>query len=78
MTGLGFSCTGGKNSPYIWVKTSSGSWDFFDLLLRKAKVVCTPGSGFGSCGEGYIRLSAFNDRGRVEEAMERIGTALRN
>jgi len=76
MTELGFSCTGGKNSPYLWIKTSSDSWDFFDMLLEKARVVCTPGSGFGACGEGYIRLSAFNDREKVKAAMERIRNVL--
>lgn len=68
----GYSCTGGENSPYIWVKTGSDSWEFFDRLLTEAQVVTTPGSGFGRCGEGYIRISAFNDRQRVLQAMERI------
>jgi LL-diaminopimelate aminotransferase len=72
MTGLGFDCTGGDNSPYIWIDAKKKSFDFFDLLLEKAGVVCTPGSGFGSCGEGYIRISAFNSRENVVEAMERI------
>ena len=48
------------------------SWDFFDLLLSQAHVVGTPGSGFGAAGEGYFRLSAFNSRQNVEEALERI------
>jgi LL-diaminopimelate aminotransferase len=72
MSALGYTCTGGDNSPYIWVKTGQDSWDFFDSLLNKAQVVTTPGSGFGRCGNGYIRISAFNDRGKVIEAMERI------
>ena len=72
LTGLGFSCTGGENSPYIWVKTGGDSWEFFDALLEKAQVVTTPGSGFGRCGSGYIRISAFNNREKVIEAMERI------
>ena len=72
MLGLGFACTGGDNSPYIWVDTKRGSWEFFDLLLTKAGVVCTPGAGFGKCGEGYVRISAFNDFENVSEAMERI------
>ncbi|MDY0362511.1 MAG: LL-diaminopimelate aminotransferase [Desulforegulaceae bacterium] len=72
MTDLGFDCTGGDNSPYIWIDAKKKSFDFFDLLLEKAGVVCTPGSGFGSCGEGYIRISAFNSRENVVEAMERI------
>jgi LL-diaminopimelate aminotransferase len=74
MTELGYSCAGGVNSPYIWMNTGGDSWEFFDLLLEKANVVCTPGTGFGTCGEGYIRLSAFNSKERVAEAMERIGS----
>lgn len=72
MTKMGYTCTGGTNSPYIWIKSDKGSWEFFDYLLNEAAVVCTPGAGFGKCGEGYIRISAFNMRERVEEAMERI------
>jgi LL-diaminopimelate aminotransferase len=48
------------------------SWDFFDKLLREAQLVGTPGSGFGTCGEGYFRLSAFNSRAKVEEAAHRF------
>jgi LL-diaminopimelate aminotransferase len=73
---LGYKCNGGDNSPYIWIKTEEDSWGFFDLLLKKANVVCTPGSGFGKCGKGYIRISSFNSREKVEEAVERIKTAL--
>jgi LL-diaminopimelate aminotransferase len=69
---LGFKVFGGKNAPYIWIKTGMRSWDFFDMLLSRAGVVCTPGSGFGTCGEGYVRLSAFNSRTNVEEALRRI------
>lgn len=76
MTDLGFDCTGGENSPYIWVDGRRDSWEFFDLLLSKAGVVCTPGAGFGKCGEGYIRISAFNDFENVEKAMGRIKEAL--
>ena len=76
MTGLRFSCTGGIHSPYIWIKTGTDAWSFFDLILDKAGVVCTPGAGFGSCGEGHIRISAFNSRENVVKAMERIGNAL--
>jgi LL-diaminopimelate aminotransferase len=78
LTDLGYSCTGGINSPYIWVKTETDSWEFFDRLLMEAGVVITPGSGFGKCGEGYIRISAFNERDKVETAMERISIALRS
>lgn len=76
MTEKGYSCTGGENAPYIWVKGKTDSWVFFDKLLSKAGVVCTPGIGFGRCGEGYIRISAFNKRENVEKALVRIGEAL--
>ena len=76
MAGLGYTCVGGKNSPYIWVKAGMDSWELFDILLDKAAVVCTPGSGFGACGEGYIRLSAFNSYENVETAMDRISEML--
>ncbi len=70
----GFTTFGGVNAPYVWLKTPGGidSWEFFDLLLEKTNVVGTPGSGFGACGEGYFRLSAFGMRERVEEAILRI------
>lgn len=74
----GYSCSGGKNSPYIWVRTGMDSWKFFDFLLNEAGVVCTPGAGFGTCGEGYIRISAFNSRQNVVRAMERIAQVLIN
>jgi LL-diaminopimelate aminotransferase len=77
MRGLGYTCAGGEDSPYIWVNTRTDSWNFFDLLLEKAAVVCTPGSGFGACGRGYIRLSAFNQFEQVEIAMERIAEAVK-
>ena len=74
---LGFGYAGGKNSPYIWVDGQGrDSWDFFDLLLNRASVVCTPGGGFGRCGKPYIRISAFNSRQNVVQAMERIKEAL--
>lgn len=76
MTGLGFTCTGGLNSPYIWINGRRNSWEFFDLLLNEAGVVCTPGSGFGKCGEGFIRISAFNNYEKVERALERISRAI--
>jgi LL-diaminopimelate aminotransferase len=76
MQGLGYETVGGENSPYIWVYTRMNSWDFFDLLLKKAGVVCTPGAGFGRCGGEYIRISAFNNFENVQEAMQRIGHVL--
>lgn len=74
---LGLPCIGGDNAPYIWVNTGRDSWEFFDLLLNKAQVVCTPGAGFGKCGEGHVRISAFNSRENVEKALARIAAALR-
>ncbi len=76
MQDLGYRCVGGENAPYIWVATQRDSWAFFDMLLEKAGVVCTPGAGFGTCGEGYIRISAFNSRDNVTAAMARIRQAL--
>ena len=73
---LGFSHVGGDNSPYIWIWGERDSWEFFDMLLNRAGVVCTPGAGFGKCGQGYIRLSAFNSYKNVARAMERISNAL--
>jgi LL-diaminopimelate aminotransferase len=74
LTSFGYRVYGGQNAPYIWLETkdSMSSWEFFDLLLSKANVVGTPGSGFGASGEGYFRLSAFNDPSRVAQAMDRI------
>lgn len=71
---VGISVYGGVNAPYIWLKTPKGmkSWEFFDELLSKAHLVGTPGSGFGACGEGYFRLSAFNSRANIEEAVARF------
>ena len=70
----GIEVFGGENAPYVWVKTPNGlsSWDFFQKLLETCNVVGTPGSGFGAAGEGYFRISAFNSRENVEEAMRRI------
>ena len=76
MEALGYECVGGENSPYIWIYGQTDSWAFFDLLLEKAGVVCTPGAGFGRCGEGFIRLSAFNDADKVTKAMANIKAAL--
>ncbi len=73
---LGYPPAGGENSPYIWVQTGGDSWEFFDRLLNEAGVVVTPGAGFGRCGEGYIRISAFNSATNVQTAMERIAQAL--
>lgn len=73
---LGYDCVGGENSPYIWIDGRRDSWDFFDLLLNKAGVVCTPGAGFGQCGQGYIRISAFNSFENVQKAMDRIQATL--
>jgi LL-diaminopimelate aminotransferase len=77
VTKLGLSCVGGDNAPYIWVNTGTDSWAFFDKLLNEAQVVCTPGAGFGKCGEGHIRISAFNSRANVETALARIAAALK-
>jgi LL-diaminopimelate aminotransferase len=77
MARLGLKCIGGENAPYIWVNTGRDSWQFFDLLLEKAGVVCTPGAGFGQCGEGHVRISAFNSRENVEAALQRIAAALK-
>ena len=69
-----YTIFGGVNAPYLWLRTPAGydSWGFFDHLLQNAHVVGTPGSGFGATGEGFFRLSAFNQRDAVEEAMDRI------
>ena len=72
MEELGYSCTGGDNSPYVWVNTKTDSWAFFDKLLHECGIVCTPGSGFGSCGQGYVRFSAFNSRENTQKAMEKL------
>ncbi|MEM9153615.1 MAG: LL-diaminopimelate aminotransferase [Cyanobacteria bacterium P01_F01_bin.33] len=74
LTAAGMQVYGGVNAPYVWVKTPDGlsSWDFFDKLLKEAHVVGTPGAGFGAAGEGYFRISAFNSRENVNEAMQRI------
>ena len=71
----GYAVYGGVNAPYIWLRTPAGtsSLEFFDKLLGTANIVGTPGSGFGPSGEGYFRLSAFNSRANVEEAIARIG-----
>ena len=71
----GLAVFGGVNAPYVWVGCPAGvsSWQMFDKMLNEANVVITPGSGFGSAGEGYFRISAFNSRANVEEVCRRIG-----
>ena len=78
LAAAGFTVYGGRNAPYIWVRTppSVSSWDFFDRVLGEAHVVGAPGSGFGPSGEGYFRLTAFGSRRETEEAIERIKTRL--
>jgi LL-diaminopimelate aminotransferase len=73
-TDAGLEVFGGVNAPYIWVGTPNGisSWEMFDMMLNDANIVVTPGSGFGSAGEGYFRISAFNSRANAEEAASRI------
>lgn len=68
----GLEVYGGVNSPYIWVKTPTDSWSFFDRLLKEANVVTTPGVGFGPSGEGYIRVTAFGNEESTREAVRRI------
>ena len=72
----GIEAFGGVNAPYIWLKTPNNmpSWDFFDKLLTEVNIVGTPGAGFGPCGEGYFRLTAFGDRENTLRAVERIKT----
>ncbi len=77
MDNLGYDYVGGENSPYIWISGKTDSWEFFDMLLNKAGVVCTPGAGFGKCGNGYIRISAFNSHEKVIEAMQRLNKTLK-
>ena len=74
LTSIGITAYGGVNAPYIWLKTPNDmpSWDFFDKLLNEANVIGTPGAGFGPCGEGYFRLTAFGKRADTSEAVQRI------
>lgn len=76
-TSVGLTVYGGNNAPYIWVRTPSGltSWEMFDRMLQELNVVITPGSGFGSEGEGYFRISAFNSRANAEEVGRRLEAA---
>lgn len=74
MQKAGYTVFGGADSPYVWVKAPAGmsSWDFFAYLLENANISCTPGIGFGSRGEGYVRLTGFNTPGNTRKAMDRI------
>lgn len=77
LTELGIWFTGGVNSPYIWLRCGMDSWEFFDMLLNEIQVAGTPGSGFGKCGEGYFRLTAFNTHENTAEAMARLKKLLK-
>ena len=70
----GYEVFGGVNAPYLWVRTPEGmdSWSFFDVLLKEKGLVVTPGAGFGPCGEGYVRLTAFGTHENTRKAMERM------
>lgn len=74
LTDMGLEVYGGTDAPYLWIRTPKGmtSWQFFDEMLHKACVVCTPGAGFGPAGEGYVRLTAFGQHEATQEALERI------
>jgi LL-diaminopimelate aminotransferase len=72
LTQAGLEVYGGVNSPYVWFKTPTDSWSFFDRLLKEANVVTTPGAGFGPSGEGYIRVTAFGQAEATRKAVERI------
>lgn len=72
MRELGLEVYGGLNAPYLWVRTGMSSWKFFDIMLNKAALVCTPGVGFGKSGEGFVRLTAFGSAGDTEEAIKRM------
>lgn len=76
---IGLTVFGGVNAPYIWLKTPNGmdSWQFFDKLLTEVNIVGTPGVGFGPCGQGYFRLTAFGSKENTERAIERIKTKLK-
>lgn len=69
---LGIEYTGGVNAPYIWFYCGIRSWEFFDYLLKKARIVVTPGSGFGKNGEGWVRITSFNTADRIDEAVRRF------
>lgn len=77
LSALGVYYTGGKNSPYLWFEAPGAlkSWDCFDLLLDRTGIVCTPGAGFGDCGEGFLRLTAFNTREKTKQAAQLLAEA---
>lgn len=74
LTEMCLTAFGGTDAPYLWVKTPAGmpSWDFFDVLLRQAHLICTPGAGFGPSGEGFVRFTAFGRRESYVEAARRL------
>lgn len=76
LTDMGFTVYGGVDAPYLWVGVEWSSWEFFDWMLRSAHVVCTPGAGFGECGEGFVRLTAFGTHENTEKALRRINDKL--
>ncbi|MBP5136634.1 MAG: LL-diaminopimelate aminotransferase [Paludibacteraceae bacterium] len=78
MLSLGYEVYGGKDAPYLWVRTPQGitSWGFFNTMLQNAHVVCTPGVGFGPAGEGYVRLTAFGQHESTIKALEKIKTII--
>ena len=71
---IGLQVFGGVNAPYVWTKTPNGmsSWEYFDYLLKEKNIVCTPGAGFGTAGEGFVRFSSFGSREDTIEAMKRL------
>lgn len=69
---LDIKYTGGTNAPYVWFDCGIDSWEFFDYMLKKARIVCTPGVGFGKDSNGWIRLTSFNSLERTSEAMKRF------
>lgn len=75
---MGLSAFGGIHSPYVWLQTPDGmkSWDFFDILLKRAAVVCTPGAGFGASGEHYVRMTAFNSPENTQAALDRLAAVI--
>ena len=75
---IGLSVYGGENAPYVWVACpeSIDSWGMFDKMLNEAKVVITPGAGFGKAGEGFFRISAFNSKSNVDTVCERLKATL--